>query len=265
MRIPVMHGTISRRVLVNYRADLEILSRLLPPPFRPQPVHGYGIVGVCLIRLQQLRPRFGPPFLGISSENAAHRIAVEWDQQGRVCTGVYIPRRDTSSRINTLVGGKLFPGVHHLARFGIEEAEHRYQLSVESHDRDTQLHFDGTNGSELPSDSVFGSLAEASRFFEQGSVGYSPAAAPGKFDGLELRCFNWRMSPLQVNRLESSFFDDREQFPNDSLKFDCALLMRDIEHEWHGRPSLSAPPQPGNDPKVFAISDTDCETVGADR
>ena len=265
MRIPVMHGTISRRVLVNYRADLAVLSRLLPPPFRPQPVKGYGIVGVCLIRLQQLRPRFGPPILGISSENAAHRIAVEWDQQGRVCTGVYIPRRDTSSRINALIGGRLFPGVHHLARFGIEEAEHRYQISVESHDCAAQLDFDGTIGSELPGDSVFGSLAEASRFFERGSVGYSPTATPGQFDGLELRCFNWRMVPLQVNRLESSFFDDRKQFPNNSLTFDCALLMREIEHEWHVRPSFSAVPQPGNGPKVFAIPDADCETVGAVR
>jgi len=30
----------------------------------------------CLIRLKDIRPRFFPSFLGISSENAAHRIAV---------------------------------------------------------------------------------------------------------------------------------------------------------------------------------------------
>lgn len=51
----------------------------------------------------------------IHSENAAHRIAVEWDFEGKTFEDVYIPRRDTNSFFNTLVGGRLFPGIHHRA------------------------------------------------------------------------------------------------------------------------------------------------------
>jgi len=41
-----------------------------------------------------------------------------------------------------------------------------------------------------------------------------------------------------VERVESSFFEDKSRFPPGTVKFDCALLMRDIEHEWHSREPL---------------------------
>jgi hypothetical protein len=61
--------------------------------------------------------------MGLRSENAAHRVAVEWDEDGAIRTGVFIPRRDSSSRLNALVSGRVFPGVHHHARFHVSETE----------------------------------------------------------------------------------------------------------------------------------------------
>ena len=115
MRIPAIRGIIDRRVLVNYRVDAKVLSCVCPPPFRPQIVNGFGIAGICLIRLKYIRPRFLPWFLGISSENAAHRVAVEWDSATGTQSGVYVARRDTSSLLNAFAGGRLFPGVHNRA------------------------------------------------------------------------------------------------------------------------------------------------------
>jgi Uncharacterized conserved protein (COG2071) len=91
MMIPVIRGIIDRRILVNFKVDAGVLSRFLPAPFRPKLINGAGMAGVCLIRLNHIRPRFLPSFLGISSENAAHRIAVEWDQNGQPKEGVFIP------------------------------------------------------------------------------------------------------------------------------------------------------------------------------
>jgi hypothetical protein len=235
MRIPVVRGVIDRRILANFRVDPEVLARVLPAPFRPKLANGAGMAGVCLIRLKHLRPRFLPSFVGISSENAAHRIAVEWEQGGQKREGVFIPRRDTSSRLNTLAGGRLFPGVHHHARFQVHEHDGRYRIALDSDDRGTHLLVEGQVASELPGGSVFGSLREASDFFERGSLGYSVTARPGQFDGLELRSFNWQVQPLAVAKVESSFFEDRSLFPSGSVAFDSALLMRGIEHEWHGR------------------------------
>ena len=57
-------------------------------------------------------------------------------------------------------------------------------------------------------------------------------------DGLELRSLTWQVSPLAMEKVESSFFEERTLFPASSVEFDCALLMRGIDHEWHGRESL---------------------------
>jgi hypothetical protein len=238
MQIPVIRGVIDRRILVNFRVEPDVLARLLPRPFRPKLVNGMGMAGVCLIRLKHIRPRFLPAFLGISSENAAHRIAVEWDQDGEPHEGVFIPRRDTSSWLNTLAGGRLFPGVHHRARFQVQEAGDHFRVAVDSDDRRTRLRVEGHVGTELPGTSVFASVAEASRFFERGSLGYSVTRRPGEFDGLELCIHHWQVQPLILEPVESSYFEDREQFPPGSVAFDSALLMRQIEHEWHGRGSL---------------------------
>ena len=238
MQIPVIRGVIDRRILVNFRVAPDVLARLLPAPFRPKLVNGAGMAGVCLIRLKGIRPRFLPSFLGISSENAAHRIAVEWGQDGETKEGVFIPRRDTSSRLNTLLGGRLFPGVHHHASFQVQEHDDQYRIVLDSDDRRTHLLVEGHVAQELPRTSVFGSLKEASDFFEGGSLGYSVTARSSKFDGLELRTFNWQVQPLVVEKVKSSFFEDRTLFPPGSVEFDCALVMRGIEHEWHGRGRL---------------------------
>jgi hypothetical protein len=238
MRIPVIRGVIDRRLLVNFRVDPAVLAKVLPAPFRPRLIHGAGMAGVCLIRLQHLRPRFLPAFLGLSSENAAHRIAVEWDEGGQPREGIFIPRRDTSSRLNMLVGGRLFPGLHHHATFRVQEKGDRYRVALDSDDRRTHLAVEGQVAPALPPGSVFHSLREASAFFEQGSLGYSVTARPGVYDGLELRTLSWHVEPLAVERVESSFFEDRSRFPPGSVQLDCALLMRGIEHEWHARGCL---------------------------
>src|SRR5207245_10447137 len=173
MRIPIIRGVIDRRILVNYRVDPLVLKNILPSPFRPKLVKGTGMAGVCLIRLKHIRPKFMPSFIGISSENAAHRIAVEWDQDGRKREGVFIPRRDTSSRLNTLVGGKLFPGVHNHATFQVREQDDLYRIALDSDDRRTHLLVQGHVSTELPKDSIFDSLQDASDFFARGSLGSS--------------------------------------------------------------------------------------------
>ena len=233
MYIPTLEGTIDRRLLVNYRVDPDYLQRLLPGPFRPKLIHGVGIAGICLIRLKHLRPRALPAALGLSSENAAHRIAVEWEEHGQYREGVFIPRRDTSSQFNILIGGRLFPSVLHHARFQVTEEDEAFSVHMASDDGETRVAVEAHIASHLPEHSIFASLEEASAFFEHGSLGYSLTHTVGKIDRLELRCLNWKVEPLQVTRVQSSFFGDHQRFPPGSAELDCALLMRAIRHEWH--------------------------------
>jgi hypothetical protein len=222
-------------MLVTFRCEPASLARLVPAPFRLKLVRGRGMAGICLIRLKELRPRWLSMPFGFTSENAAHRIAVEWEEDGTRREGVFIPRRDTSSKLNRLAGGRLFPGVHHLARFDVWESPNRFKLEMHSEDGDTRARVSARVADEWPAGSVFSTLDEASAFFAAGSLGWSAGNRHGELDGLELSSFGWRMEPLIVERVESSFFQNLALFPAGAAEFDSALLMRGIQHEWHGR------------------------------
>ena len=240
MRLPNMHGLIDRRLLVNYRADPAVVSRLLPAPFRPQTFAGHAVVGICLIRLKHIRPGFLPRWIGIRSENAAHRFAVAWDGPTGECTGVYIPRRDTSSRLNVLAGGRVFPGIHQLARFTVDERPPTIRIALQSRDGTVDLCVAGQMASALPTSSIFGDLATASRFFAGGSLGWSATADPQRHHGLELRCDRWTVDVVAMDEARSGFFDDPQRFPPGTIALDHALIMRDINHSWHERGHLTA-------------------------
>ena len=241
MKIPVIKGTIKRRLLVNFRADPAVVQRILPQPFRPKLHRGYAVVGVCLIRLEQIRPVGLPRALGLASENAAHRIAVEWADAGGIGReGVFIPRRDTGSFLNRLAGGRVFPGEHHPAQFSVVDIGGHVELSMRSLDGAVSVRVVGDEADTWPANSHFTSLAEASSFFEGGSLGYSVTSEGGRLDGLLLRTLDWRVGALSITEVQSSFFSDRQRFPAGSIEFDHALIMRDLLHEWHKAEDLYA-------------------------
>jgi hypothetical protein len=239
MRLPTIQGVIKRRLLVNFRADPEVVQKQLPSRFRPKLQDGYAVVGICLIRLEHLRPRLMPEFVGLSSENAAHRIAVLWDDEDGVeREGVFIPRRDTNSPVNLLLGGRVFPGEHHKAAFRAKEGEGEIALAIRSEDGEVAVEVVGKVSDELPATSIFPSVEAASAFFEGGSLGYSVTKEEGRLDGLRLETDQWHVEPLAVSKVRSSYFGDRSTFPEGSVVFDHALIMRNIEHEWHNAEDL---------------------------
>ena len=238
MRLPIVSGVIERRILANYRVDPARLSAVLPAPFRPQIVNGYGIGGICLIRLVNVRPKFLPIHWGVRSENAAHRIAVEWETDGTLMRGVYVPRRDTNSRLNVLAGGRIFPGLQHHASFAVNESCDRFDVRMKSDDGVARVHVSGRVAKALNAGSIFETLDTASAFFAQGSIGYSATQSQSRFDCVELKCADWQVEALEVDAIESSYFEDAVRFPAGSVEFDCALLMRNVVHEWHSREEI---------------------------
>lgn len=229
MKIPTILGLIDRRILINFTVDPDIIAKLIPKPFRPKIYKDKTIVGICLIRLKNIRPKGFPAYMGLSSENGAHRIAVEWDENGEIKEGVYIPRRDSSSIFNNIVGGRVFPGKHFLAKFDVKESNGNYHVAFKSSD-DTSISIEAKKAQSFNANSIFQNLENASAFFENGSVGYSPNGK--KFDGMLLKTNQWKVEPLDVKSVSSTFFDAIENFPKGSVQFDNALLMTNIEHEW---------------------------------
>jgi hypothetical protein len=224
-----------------------VVQTHLPACFTPALVNGWAIVGVCLIRLEHIRPQGWPAWIGWSSENTAYRAAVNWtDMQGQAQTGVYIPRRDTSSCAIAAAGGRLFSGPHHHARFNVRDEPGSLTMRVDqglfSNAHEPLVQFSARPTTSWPRDSAFASLDEASAFFEQGCVGYSSRPGSCVLDGMKLQTSTWQVMPLAVRGLRSKFFDNSNAFPPGSIHFDHALLMRDIEHQWIAEPSMQDRP-----------------------
>jgi len=244
MKMPEIDALIEWRLLVNYRVDADVAARLLPAPFRPQLVDGWAVAGICAMRLARSRPRGLPAFLGLNSVNAAHRIAVEWDgPDGATTTGVYIPRRDTSSELNRVVGGRFFPGEYQQARFSARETGDELHVTFDSADGSAAVDVKVAAASDLGSSLLFTDMAQASEFFKKGSVGYSATRAGDCLDGMELRTDAWEVEPVRVLAARSTYFEDPASFPAGSATLDCALLMRDVPVTWRAlNPMRSAQP-----------------------
>ena len=153
--------------------------------------------------------------------------------------GVFIPRRDTNSRLTALAGDRLFPGLHHRAQFQVRDEGPEIHIAVSSHDGTLDLsakaHESAALGGEL-----FSCLDDAIGFFREGSHGYSPYGGLGHFTGVSLDCPRWDALPVQIDSVRSSMFDDHDAFPKGSCTVDFGLLMRDLPARWVSDGSLTS-------------------------
>ncbi|MBX3748257.1 MAG: DUF2071 domain-containing protein [Verrucomicrobiae bacterium] len=232
---------MKRRILVNFRIRPEVLAPRVPRPFRLKTVRGWGLAGICLIRLEHLRPGPLPAWAGLSSENAAHRIAVSWDSEDGERDGVFILGRDTNSGVNRWAGGRLFPGVHRFANFHTFETGGRMEVTVCDGDGVVVSRVVAEATEDWPAESVFGSLAEASEFFRDGCTGWSRALDGRGIEGAQLEPDWWAMTALKAIAAESRVFQDPERFPAGTVELDSALGMYGIPHTWRNLGLWPAP------------------------
>lgn len=223
-------GLMARRMLVNFRVPAEIAQQTLPAGLRPKLVRGYAIAGLCLVRLECVRPQGLPALLGLCSENLATRMAVEWTQQGQQKSAVFIFRRDTASPINGLVSEHVGYGVHHRADIHARDEHGEVTISVRSFDRQQRAQAIAQDaGDRIMRQSVFRTLDEAATFFRGGECGYSPARVFGRWQGVALRMASWDLQAMHVQHAASSLLDTLFM---GHAELDSAFIMRNIEHTW---------------------------------
>jgi len=233
MKLPLLNGTIDRRILVNYKANPDVGRKLLPHPFEPLIINGYASVGICLLRLKGIGIQSSPHFTRINSENVAHRILIKFFLDGEETHGVYIPRRDTDSLLNVWLAGRLLSWPHYSATFKVKEDNEHYDIKIDSTDGETSLHLEAHRTNEFPEHSMFDSIDHASTSFRECPIGISPSASAHEYKVVQLNTKSWSVKPLSISKLRSNYFDNQSRFPEGSIQFDNALLMEQIEHQWH--------------------------------
>lgn len=198
--LPTIEGIIARRVLLNVRVDPEVAARIVPAPLEVDVRSDSAVAGVCLIRLEGLRPKGSPTAVGISSENMAHRIAIRYPSRDGMKRGVFIWRRETDNGLMKLLGGRLFPGVHGKATFDVSEGSGYLEYRVRS-SSDVDLSLGLHTETEWRGCQLFPELRDIETFFADGDYGYSCTLRGDRLEGLRLRSLAWKMNPLMVSHM----------------------------------------------------------------
>ena len=231
--LPVLEGIIARRILVNFRVDPKVVQKLVPPPLEIEQHRGSAVVGVCLIRLECLRPKGIPSTFGVSSENMAHRVAIRYPAEDGIKSGVFVWRRETDQKMVELFGGRLFPGVHGGAKFNVTDNPGSLRMKVLTPRGDADVSLTAQRTQSWSESPLFAKLSDASEFFRKGDCGFSCSLRGDSVEGLQLRTLRWEIEPLDVQEQSCIFYQDTSRFPAGSVAFDSALLMRGLPHEWH--------------------------------
>lgn len=217
-----LKAQLRRRLLISYAIDPTVASRLLPQPFRPKLVDDRAVGGFCVIGMRSVRPGWLAAPVGIRTENAAHRIAVEWDERGRTRSGVYIFERHSSSLVPVVAGGRLFPGIQKHAKFKLEETATRFRVEMDARDTyalaDVELNKDWSSR-------LFPTVQAASDFYRNGTIGWSPRRDGRSAERIELTSNAWAVQPGRINEIRSSFFDS---LPGSAAELDSVVIMRDL-------------------------------------
>jgi hypothetical protein len=109
---------------------------------------------------------------------------------------------------------------------------------MRSRDDEIRVDLKGKFANDLPAESIFDKLADSSEFFRGGALGYSVTHGEKHLDGITLETKEWKVRPLEVENVNSSFYADTAMFPEGTIEFDHALIMQNVQHEWHAAPDF---------------------------
>ncbi len=83
--------------------------------------------------------------------------------------------------LNCLAGGRVFPGLHHYAKFEVSETQDDFDIAVQSSDALVSMSIHAHRTNRFSTSSIFANLDEASAFFRAGSLGYSATSERTRF------------------------------------------------------------------------------------
>jgi hypothetical protein len=233
-----VEGLMARRLLLNYWLDPDVARRLVPEQFELALVNGFAVAGICLLRLEQMRPHGLPAAVGIASENMAHRVAIRYREGDAWRDGVYIWRRDTDSLLARRLGGLLFPGTFRDAEFRVREGEETLEMEVLTADGAADVRFRAVLGTEWKWSLLFARLNDVEHFFRQADRGFHCAAGGSQLEGVRLHQQRWEMTAVAVAEAHAAYFADQARFPRGTVGFDSAVLLHGVPHYWQALEAL---------------------------
>lgn len=242
-RLAQATGVLENTVLLNFRTDAEVLRRLLPSPFEPRLVDGYGLVGILLFTMKDLTCETTMGFPSPPSDHVLYRIAVSWKQGGRTFHGMYLLRHEVNTRLPVRQRRRgLFPVAGIPVRWHKGSVSSSIEWTLKNKAK-TKLHMKAKISSSFSGGSVFRSLEEASDFFATERAAIAPRFQKSIFSNTHFLPLQWPVQPLFVQKLTTDVDQLHNLFPQGQIFFDSGLIWPKIPCKWQeGHEILSTRP-----------------------
>lgn len=233
----IVRNRLDRVVILVYRIPPRIATQVLPPAKAAQHLHGWALGSVVLTHY---RDRTLPLLRGkrMGTHWAVHYINTTTSAHQRR-GGIFVLRRDTSSRLDTWFDR--FPPhcrPHHAVFCDSSQAS-RIDMRAVSDDRQFRIMMSGRLVPHVAESSVFVNADHAGAVLQEGLVrlgitcpsNCNPARRAGPARGRR-RC---RLVPISVDRVASSLFDG-DGLPNgEAAEFDSAFWTQSLELGWNAQ------------------------------
>ena len=188
-------------------------------------------------------PRILPGWLGLRSENARASNRRRMGTGRRGLRKVFSFRAETRTLPSTNFLVVSVPWHFHKGSFDGDEAADQISLTIYPSRRPRkEARFKGRVGRALSETSLFDTVEQAASFFSLGATGYSATHKEVITTGWSCAALDWHVSRWTLRTHIPAAFRF-EALSEGSVELDCALVMRNIEHEWHSRPDLYYDPQ----------------------
>lgn len=234
-------GMLEDTVLLNYRTDAEVLRRLLPEPFEPRLVDGYGLMGVLMYRLRDLECERSMGLPSPPSEHVLYRIAVSWQQGGRRYHGMYVLRHEVNTRLPIQHRRRgIFPVIARPVRWHRRPWRGSFEWSLRTRNR-VRLRLGARLSKHFPRESVFEDLDHAADFFGRERAAVAPRYQRQVFSCTHFLPLEWTVKPLHIHRLKTDFSQLENTFPKDRIFFDSGLYWAQLPCRWQEGREILAP------------------------
>ncbi len=202
-----MQAQMARCFLFVLQTPEKAVASFLPPEINLITRNGFAFWNVVVCRIEGMRPKGFPAWLGVNYWHVAYRLYVrKTTKEGPILEGLYFVRSDCDDRILAAAGRILTDFQFNLAKISFEDgAEAR--IRVESPRAPMEVILDRSEAPVLAEYSAFGSLDEAAR-----ELKYKPRAiiprADGRVDvvGIVRNEEAWRSRLISARKAEFGFF-----------------------------------------------------------
>jgi hypothetical protein len=220
------------RIVAFFRVDPARIEIPLPAKTQLHRVADRAIGGFAMTRRAVMGSYLVPAPL-IRRERVVHFLYAERPESQGAQPGAIVLRCDTSSRLDAWIGRSWrWRRRRHHARFHIAASADQIDVRCDSDDRRMHMLLRARPMATPPAQSILRSKAQVFRLL-RGDLHLLHPPGPASRGAAAGRLLSpSQLIPLQVERLEATFFRDPDRFAEGAVEFDSAYMIRDEEMVW---------------------------------